>query len=75
MWKINWISSTHLPGVTVGVGVIIEPLKEDEKLAGRCVLLLKRDGVWISVSTWSIIDNILCSLSQMTLYKTNHVNN
>ena len=48
---INLIHSTHLPLVTVGVGVTIEPCEEDEKLAGRCVLLVRMYGVFDSVLT------------------------
>ena len=33
------IHSTHLPSITIGVDVTIEPLEEDKKLAGRYVLL------------------------------------
>ena len=46
---INFIHSAHLPWVTVGVGVTIEPLKEDKKLTGRCVVLVKGYGVLNSV--------------------------
>ena len=35
--KINLIHSVHLPGVTVGVSVIIERIKEDEEVVGSCV--------------------------------------
>ena len=45
------IHNTHLPWVTVGVGVTIEPLEEDNKLVGRCVLLIKGYGVLDSLST------------------------
>ena len=41
----------HLPWVIVDVGVTVESLEEDEKLAGRCVLLVKGYGVLDSVST------------------------
>ena len=46
-WKqfVNLIHSVHLPWVTVGVGVIIEPSEENEALAGRYLLLVKRYGV------------------------------
>ena len=43
------IDSVHLPSVTIGVCIIIEPLEEDEKLVGRCVLLVKWYGVLDSV--------------------------
>ena len=43
--------SAYLPWVTVGVGVTIEPLKEDEKFGGRCVLSVKGYGVLGSVFT------------------------
>ena len=43
--------SDFLPWVTVGVGVTIEPLKEDENFAGRCVLDVKGYGVLGSVFT------------------------
>ena len=39
----NLIYYAYLPGVTIGEGVTIEPLKENEKLS--TVLLVKRDGV------------------------------
>ena len=45
----NIFNSTRLPGVT-GVDVIIEPFKEDEKLVGRSVLLVKRYEILDSVS-------------------------
>ena len=48
---VNFIYSTHLPWVTVGVGVTIEPLEKDDKLAGRGVLLVKGYGVLDSVCT------------------------
>ena len=38
---INLIYSIHLPSITIGVDVTIEPLEEDEKLAGRYVLVVK----------------------------------
>ena len=38
-----------LPSVSVGVDETIEWLKE-EKLAGRCVIVLNGFGVWKSVS-------------------------
>ena len=41
---------TYLPGITIGVGVITELLKENEILAGRCVLLVKGYGVLESLS-------------------------
>ena len=44
--------STHLPTVTVVVGVTIEPLKEGKKVVNRrFVLLVKRFGVLDSVAT------------------------
>ena len=39
IWS-NQFNNAHLPGVTVGIGVTIEPFNEDE-LFGRCVLLVK----------------------------------
>ena len=35
------IDSAHLPLVTIDVGIIIEPLEEDEILVKKCVLLVK----------------------------------
>ena len=49
---INFIDNAYLPGVTVGVGITTKPLKEDEILAGRCVLLVKGYGVVDSVSIY-----------------------
>ena len=40
-----------LPWVTVGVEVTMEPFEKDERLAERCVLLVKRYRVSDSVST------------------------
>ena len=51
------IDSVHLPSVTIGVCIIIEPLEEDEKLVGRCVLLVKWYGVLDSMSTKNIYKN------------------
>ena len=48
MSKLNFIYFTHLPGVTVGVGVTVEPLIEDEKIS--TVPIVERDGVIDSVS-------------------------
>ena len=48
---IVWASDFVLPSSSVGVEKTIEPLKEDKKLAGRSVVLVKRDEVWNSVST------------------------
>ena len=54
-WALNYINmknifnSTRLPGVT-GVDVIIESFKEDEKLVGRSVLLVKKYEILDSVS-------------------------
>ena len=45
---LTYIHNTHLHGLTVGVGVIRELLKEDEKLS--TVLLVKIDGDIDSVS-------------------------
>ena len=45
------ICSGHLPWATIGVGVTIEPLEEDDKLAERCVLLVKEYGVLDFLST------------------------
>ena len=45
-------SSIHLPWVTFGVGVIIEPFEKDEKLAGRCVLFVKEYG---DLDSWFIV--------------------
>ena len=42
--------SVHLPGETVGVDVTVEPLKNDEELFGRCVLLVKEYRLLDSVS-------------------------
>ena len=53
--QFNLIYTAHLPGVTVGVGVTIEPLDEDEKLAGGCALLVKGYGVLDSVSNIKIV--------------------
>ena len=47
--QINLIHRTHLP-IGVGVGVTIEPLKENKELVGRCVLLVKGYGLLDSVS-------------------------
>ena len=44
---LTYIHNTHLLGLTVGVGVIRELLKEDEKLS--TVLLVIRDVVTDSV--------------------------
>ena len=44
----NFFHSVHLPGATFGVGVPIKP--PDEVLVGRIVILVKGDGVLISVS-------------------------
>ena len=56
--KINiiWITyfliySTHLPWVTVGVGVTIESLEEEKKIVVRSVLLVKEFRVLDSVAT------------------------
>ena len=48
--QINLIHNAHLPGVTVGVGITIEPL-EDEDIDGRYVLLSKVYELVISIST------------------------
>ena len=45
------IHSAHLPIVTVVVGVTMEPLEEDKKVGRKCVLLVKRFGVFDSVAT------------------------
>ena len=47
---IVWVSDFVLPSVSIGVGKTIEPLKEDNKLVGRSVLLIKWDVVTNSVS-------------------------
>ena len=44
------MKSVHLPGGTVGIGVTIEPLKGDEELFERCVLLVKGYRALDSVS-------------------------
>ena len=57
------IYSAYLPWVTVGINVTIEPLKNDEKFAGTCVLLVKEYGVLDSLSIWNgnkMISNIWC---------------
>ena len=41
----------YLPSITVGVGVTMKPFEKVEKLAGRCILFVKRCGVLDSVST------------------------
>ena len=51
-FKHQTIYSAHLPWVTVGVGVTIESIEKDKKIAGRCVLLVKEYGVLDSLSTW-----------------------
>ena len=45
------IYSAHLPWVTVGVGITIESIEKDKKIAGRYVLLDKECGVLDSLST------------------------
>ena len=47
--QINLIHSAYLPGV-IGVGVTIEPLKEDVDVVGRCILLVKEYGLLDFVS-------------------------
>ena len=48
MTKQNFVC---LPSITVCLGVTINSFEKDEKLAGRCILLVKGYGVLDSVST------------------------
>ena len=50
-YLIRILFNAHLPSVTFGVGITIEPLEEYEKLAGECVVVVKGYEVLNSVCT------------------------